>query len=159
MILLDLEVKDQLSGKIAQFEKDAPKVELRILRGIASKYRSYVRKNYLSGQYLKRVTGQAWKLMKYKRAKGQKFIVVTPDMRIANIYHNPEGANIRPRTKTVLRWLNEAGEPQFARNVHIKPKPWMTDSFGAFGWDQTIESVGNDVVQKELAKRLNDGNS
>jgi hypothetical protein len=132
----------------------------KVLKKIGTDYRAFVRKNYLRGQALGKVTGETYKGQSVKKLKRQKHVVsVAPYMRLANIYHHEGGADIYPKNKKVLHWLDKSGNDVFAKHVHLSARPWMSQSEKTYPWESKSMSLGKSLVEKELAKLAEKNNA
>lgn len=156
MIRMRVSIDNTLDDRLRIFGNDAPKILRKILRTTGNEFRKHQRNNYLRGQMLGRRTGETYRATKVKkvRRKMAYSVIASP---LANIYEHPGGATIKPKSARVLRWYNQQGEPQFAREVHLRARPFVTASFDSFGWDREGDRAAEKVIRKELARRFGSG--
>jgi len=153
MIHFEIDVQDRFSRQLEQFGRRAPTIALRIARTIAMAFRTFTKKNYMKGQVIGRRTGELWKSVKIVTDKRTRdAVIVKPWARLANIYHNPKGATIVPKNKSILKWVNKQGQEVFARKVYLAPRPWMPRAYGAFQWDSEVKRAADKVIEREVAK-------
>jgi hypothetical protein len=154
-IEITIDVDDtSLQATLKAFGRDAPGILDKILANTSAAYRLYVRRNFLSGQMLAKLTGQLQKSMRYKKARGKKHeYIISAQPKLANIYEHAGGVNIVPKAKKILFWRDGAGEPHFARSVHLASRPFMTRSSSAFNFAGAFDTAVDRVIDKELKKR------
>jgi hypothetical protein len=143
---------EELIRDLKQFERDFPKVLDSVLRYEANKFVSHVRKNYLSGQMLRKRSGKTQKDVKVRRTKGRQHSFVVLGPRLSHIYEHPGGANIKPKTKKALRFT-VGGKDIYAKRVHLARKPFMSTAAGTFNFDGAISEAESKIVDRELKKR------
>jgi hypothetical protein len=145
---------EELTATLKQFGHDAPGIFDKMLASTSAAYRLYVRKNFLSGQMLARRTGTLQASMRYKKMKGKNHTYeISPQPKLGNIYEHMGGADIVPKTKKILFWRDQAGEPHFARHVHLAPRPFMTVSSAWYNFGSAFDTAMAKVMDKELKKR------
>lgn len=153
MIKMDIEVMDLFSPRLKEFGKRAPAIALRICRTIGQSFRAHVKKNYLRGQVIGKRSGRLYKSIKIVTDRKSKTgVIVKPWARLANIYHNPAGVNIVPKTAKVLRFETKDGRVVFTRRVHLEPRPWVGKSVSSFPWQPEIKKAADKVLDRELKK-------
>lgn len=156
MVGYSIAVEDEIRPRLQQFGSDAGKVLNRVLRRLGGRYRTFLRRRFMSGYMLGKVTGETYKDTKVRKVRRRHAYLVAPPL--ANIFESPGGVDIRASEGSVLRWFSESGEPQFARHVHLPQIPFVTVSYYAFRWDRETPRAVDHVVRKELAKRgIGDG--
>lgn len=152
MIQLELEVIDRVSGRLQEFGRKAPAMALRVCRTIGQGFRSYVRKNYLRGQVIGKRTGTLYKGIKIITDKrSRNAVIVRPWAKLANIYHNPAGADIVPTKAKMLRFEVD-GRVIFTKHVHLAPRPWVPRARAEFQWAPEIQKAADTVISREIAK-------
>lgn len=153
MLRVQLDVQDQFSPELARFGKRAPTIALRICRTIGQEYRKFLKKHYLRGQVIGKRTGTLYKSIKIKSDKESKNAVTVIPGPLANIYHNPSGATIKRDKAKALRFVNKEGEVVFTKKpIHLKPRPFMTDSKRDFPWRTEIPKAATRVIEREIKK-------
>lgn len=157
MMRMSVSIENRLDDRLRVFGRDAGKILNKILRTTGNAYRRYMRRNYLRGQMLGKRTGTLYRNVKVRKVRRRTAYRVVPFLPLANIYEHSGGADIRPKNASVLRWFNQAGEPQFAKHVHLRQRPFVTASYRAFPWDREIGNAANKVIKKELARRFGSG--
>lgn len=152
MIHINLDVQDMFSERLEEFGRRAPAIALRICRTIGMSFRAFQKKNYLRGQVIGKRTGELYKSIKITNDRRSKnAVIVRPSARLANIYHKPGGATIRPKNASILKF-DVDGKTVFAREVHLAARPWVPQSEAAFQWDTEIKKAADKVIDRELAK-------
>jgi hypothetical protein len=151
MVQYNISVVNEVSGRLRQFGSDQDKILKKILRRIAGKYRTFLRRHYLRGQMLGRRTGETYRNTRVRKVRRRDAYRVAPPL--ANIYEHPGGATIRPKDAQVLRWFDRSGEPQFAKEVNLPRIPFVTRSYERFDWKRETFKNTNDVIMRELRKR------
>ena len=152
MIHFEIDVQDEFSDRLEEFGKAAPRMALRICRTIGQSFRAFTKKNYMRGQIIGKRSGELYKSVKIVTdRKTRDAVVVKPWARLANIYHNPAGATIVPKTGKMLRFVI-GGEVKFAPQVHLEPRPWMPAAYDAFDWSGEIQKAADKVIDREIKK-------
>jgi hypothetical protein len=152
MIHIVLEVQDMFSDRLAEFGRKAPAMALRICRTIGQGFRAYTRKNYLRGQVLGKRTGTLYKTIKIVTdRKSRQAVIVRPWAKLANIYHNPAGADIVPSKGKMLKFEVD-GRTIFTKHVHLEPRPWVPRARAEFQWNPEIQKAADTVITRELKK-------
>lgn len=125
MFHITLTVDDSISKQLAQFGEEAPRLLDSVLRGVATKFREFIVRGFLSGQMLKKVTGGTQKSVKAVKSKKypHTYWVYSP---AANLWEN---FKTRPR------------------------RPFMSASASAFDFDGELTRATEKVVGQELRKR------
>jgi len=153
MIHVFVDVQDRFSDELEQFGKRAPTIALRICRTIGQEFRKFTKKNYLRGQVIGKRTGELYKNIKIVTDKRSKnAVIVKPWARLANIYHNPEGATITPVAGKALKFETKDGRIVFTKRVRLAPRPWMRKATSEFSWAQEIPRAAEKVLNRELKK-------
>jgi hypothetical protein len=152
MIHFEIDVQDEFSDRLEEFGKAAPRMALRICRTIGMSFRAHTKKNYMRGQIIGKRTGELYKSVKIVTdRKTRQAVIVKPWAKLANIYHNPEGATIRPRVGKMLRFVID-GEEKFAPEVHLAPRPWVPAAYRDFDWGGEIQKAADKVIAQEIRK-------
>lgn len=153
MIQFEIDVQDRFSRELEQFGRRAPTIALRIARTIAQAFRAFTKKNYMRGQVIGRRTGELLKSVKIVTDKRTRdAVIVKPWAMLANIYHNPAGATIVPKTGTMLKFTNKQGEEVFVKKVYLAPRPWVPRAYAGFQWDTEVKKAADKVIDREIAK-------
>jgi hypothetical protein len=142
-----------LEDRLRGFGRDAPKILDKVLRRTGSAYRKHMRRNYLRGQMLGRRSGDTYKSIKVRKVRGKHAYRVTPGP-LAMVYESDKPIIIRPKDAPVLRWINSHGEWRSAREVRLRPRPFVTASYESFDWSKELREASNKVLQRELARRF-----
>ena len=162
---------EEMRQTLTQFGADGDKILNKILSSTATKYKTYIKNSFLSGQYLNTRTGATKASMaafKSRREKNTYLVGQILDRTItqngekvqlsvaglANIYEHAGGADIRPAHSKVIRFIGRDGEVVYAHSAHLPEKAFMTDSSERFDWDQNFEKSSETVLIKEIAKRF-----
>lgn len=155
MSLIKLELDDDFQKRFTKFSEVMQiRMLWRIGYKVGSEFRSFVRKNYVRGQTIGRRTGQLSKGIALKKKKSRELdLAVVPYMRLANIYHDPEGATIYPKNGKALKWETKDGQTIFAKRVHLPSKPWMFEADNNFNWDSSIDRISFWQIEKEWEKQ------
>ena len=166
MIEITLSIEDQVGPALARFGD--PRTQSRILNFILSRigrrYRAHMRANYLAGQMIDGGRGAESlnkRLVVYKDKKHKNVYLVGEKMgnqedgrpvKLANIFEHPGGYTITPKNKKVLFFVDKDGHWVFTKKVEGRQRPFMSSSYGSFGWDAAtkaeIESVMDDEIKK-----------
>jgi hypothetical protein len=154
MMRLSVGVEDNVSPRLKAFGADADKLLRKVLRRTGARYRSHMRKNYLRGQMLGRRTGALYKSVRVRKVRRKNMVEIKPYSPLANIYHNTGPIVIKPKTKQALRWFNAAGEPQFAKEVVLDPRPFVSASFNSFSWRREMFNATTHVINREIRRRF-----
>lgn len=148
---LTITITDDVGPRLARFGRRARAMAVSVARRVGYAYRRVLRRRYLSGQYLGVVSGQTKRKVKVIKARGKDLIIVWSPL--ANIYEHPGGVDIRPKERKVLRWFDRSGKAQFARHVHLRQRPFMSDSVDAFAWNREIGQAADAVIERELKRQ------
>lgn len=168
MIAIKVVVSGTLEEDMEKFGKAAPKLVNRVFRIVAYRYRKDLKKNYLSGQYLGKRSGQLQKSLMVWKKRGRllvyrigstgvmnktsgKFDV--SNIKLANIYEHAGGYTIRPKGAKALCFTASDGSLVFTRRVHGQAHPFMSDSAGSFNWDEAFHRTELEIIGRET-KRL-----
>ncbi|MFP4066222.1 MAG: hypothetical protein ACLFS5_01855 [Spirochaetaceae bacterium] len=157
MMRLAVTLEDNVTPRLRAFGADAPQMLRKVMRRVGSRYRSHMRRNYLKGQMLGRRSGTLYKSVRVRSVKRRNMVEIRPYSPLANIYHTTRQIVIRPRNARALRWFNQAGEPQFAKEVRMSPKPFVTRSYQTFGWDREMIMATQWVINREVKRRFAQG--
>lgn len=172
MIAVQVVVSGNLEADMAKFGDTAPKLVDRVIRIVAYRYRKDIRKNYLSGQYLGKRSGNLQKSLVVGRKRGTKFvylvgskgvkdkktgIVNVSSVKLANIYEHAGGYTIEPVNKKALCFTAADGSLVFTKHVHGQARPFMSASAKNFNWEEAFEKTENEVMGKELKKLAKQG--
>lgn len=147
-------LEDEFTAKLDRLGSDAGKILDNMLRVTGAKYRDYVRRRYLSGQLLKRRTGQLWtSVLSQKLRKAKHTVLVSGAPKLSNIYEYPGGVTIAPRAGGVLRF-EANGEIVYTRKpIRLAQRPFMSLSSRSFPFAPTFEEVGERTFAREFEKR------
>jgi hypothetical protein len=172
MVTIQVVVSGTLEEDMAKFGDTAPKLVDRVIRIVAYRFRKDLRKNYLSGQYLDKRSGDLQRSMVVGRKRGAKFVylvgskgikdkktgmVSVSSVKLANIYEHAGGYTIEPVNKKVLCFTAADGSLVFTRRVHGQAKPFMSDSAKRFDWNTAFQKTEAEVIGKELRKLAKQG--
>jgi len=173
MIGLSVVVTDGVSDRLHAFGRAAPSMMDRILRMVGSQYRAELKKNYLSGQMLGRVSGDLVRSLYVGRAKGRKHVYVVGQkaiksrqdfggvairrsdssrLKLANIYEHAGGYTIAPKEKKALMFVASDGTIVFTKRVVGRARPFMSASARAFNWTQAFARTTDRIVIDESGK-------
>lgn len=152
MIQITLNVQDMFSKRLQQFGKRAKTIALRICRTIGQEFRTFTKKNYLSGQVIGKRTGELYKGIKIVTDRqNRNAVIVKSWAKLANIYHHPGGADIVPKKGKMLRFEVD-GRVIFMKHVHLDERPWVPKARSAFQWNASIKRSADKVIAREIAK-------
>jgi hypothetical protein len=172
MIAIQVVVSGNLEEDMAKFGDHAPKLVDRVIRIVAYRFRKDLRKNYLSGQYLDKRSGDLQKSMVVGRRRGVKFVylvgskgikdkktgtVNVSSVKLANIYEHAGGYTIEPKNRKALVFTAADGSLVFTKRVHGREKPFMTASAKNFNWTTAFQKTEEEVIGKELKKLAKQG--
>lgn len=172
MIGIQVIAHGDLEGDMARFGDHAPKLVDRVIRIVAYRYRKDIRTNYLSGQYLGKQSGDLSKSLVAGRRKGRKFTYLVGSkgikdkatgsvnfgsVKLANIYEHAGGYTIRPKNKKALCFTAADGSLFFAKVVHGRERPFMSDSSKRFDWTGAFAKTEEEVIGKEIKKLAKEG--
>jgi len=143
---------EQLISDLKRFGSDFPKVLNTMLRYSANKFRSHVKKKYLSGQMLGKRTGKTQKDIKVKRIRGRLHAYIVPQPRLANIYEHHGGAIIKPKTKKSLRF-QIGGKEVHAKQVQLRRRPFWSMGIATFNFNRSTDEAVSKILDRELRKR------
>lgn len=155
MMRLSITMEDNVSPRLQAFGADAPKMLRQIMRRTGSRYRSHMRRKYLKGQMLGRQTGTLYRSVKVRTIKRKDMVEIRPSTPLANVYHTTGQIVIRPRNAKALRWFDSSGEPQFAKEVRLDPKPFVTRSYQTFPWNREMSQAAQWVISRTIKRRMN----
>jgi hypothetical protein len=166
MIELKISIEDQLGPALKNFgdARNQSRILNFILARIGRRYRVFLRKNYLGGQMINGGGGPdslSGRILVYKKRgvknvytvgeKGKNTANAT-NVRLSNIYEHAGGYTIVPKKKKTLMFVTSDGFWHFAKKVQGKQRPFVSASFGSFGWNPVIEAEAESVFKAELAK-------
>ncbi len=154
MMRLNITVEDNVSPRLRAFGDQAPKMLMKVLRRVGSRFRSHMRRNYLRGQMLGRRSGTLYKSVRVRSKKRRNLVEIRPYSPLANIYHSGQPIKIRPKDAKVLRWFGPGGEPQFAKEVTLRPRPFVTRAYQSFRWNQEMFNATSWIINREIRKRF-----
>ena len=147
-------LEDEFTAKLDKLGASAGKILDNILRVTGAKYRDSIRRRYLSGQMLRKRSGElvrSVKAQKLRRAKHTVLISGSP--KLANIYEHVGGVTITPRHGGALRFEQD-GKTIFTRKpIHLAQRPFMTASAKVFPFGSTFEEVAERTFAREFEKR------
>jgi len=126
---------------------DMNMIRRRILSRVGESAVSYVQREKLRGQVLRRQSGHLAQGLHYVFI-GPFSIFVAPSVKYGAIHEY--GGVIRPVNATVLRWFNEAGDPVFAKRVIMPAKPWLGPGLGEYLKSGAAERLVERTLQEEL---------
>jgi hypothetical protein len=173
MIVVEVIATDGVSGKLERFGRDAPKHLDKILRMVGSQYRAELKKKYLSGQMLGRVSGNLVRSLYVGPAKGKRHVYVVGQkatksvqdfggvsivrreavgIKLANIYEHAGGYTIVPKNKKCLMFVTKEGNIVFTKKVTGHARPFMTASAKAFNWPTAFEKTTDRIITEEARK-------
>jgi hypothetical protein len=157
MITIVMTVEDEASAGLKAFEEHFPGTLDASLRGTALAFRNHVRKNYLSGQMLNRITGDLWKSIHHgKSRRATHDFIISSHPQLANIYSHPGGANIAPSNAKALRWWKIGEGYHFSKHSHLAEKPFMRTAVQAFDFGAQFKKSADRAIEKAIKKaRLN----
>jgi len=148
--MLSITLDDQISPAVKKLKADMPKVIDHILRVMSEDYMSHVKRRYLSGQVLKKVSGELIGRYKIKKERKHHYSVYPGTLGYVNIFER--GGIIRPKKGKMLRfWIQ--GKPVFARQVYIRPRPFIAKSARDYETSGKGMKKANQIVGMEIAKR------
>jgi hypothetical protein len=168
MIQIQIEGIDELRQNLDKFGKDQTRILNRIVLKVAQKFRSFIKSNFLSGQYLNVRTGDLKKSMIAYKVKGEKAAYYVSSKVVntlngigesvniaglANIYDHAGGVDIAPKDKKVLRFIGNDGTTVFSARAHLESKPFMLDASNRFSFDAEFNTATNTIFSKEFQKR------
>jgi hypothetical protein len=148
MIELTLSIEDTVGPALAQFGD--PRNQSRILNFILSRigrrYRAHMRANYLAGQMIDGGRGAESlnkRLVVYKDKKHKNVYLVGEKM------GNQEDG--RP-VKLANIFVDKDGHWVFTKKVEGRQRPFMSSSYGSFGWDAATKAEVESVMDAEIKK-------
>ncbi|RPH37789.1 MAG: hypothetical protein EHM91_14600 [Planctomycetota bacterium] len=155
-----IEITDPVSEKLKLFGDDAPKVLDRAISKTGSFYRAFVRRNYLSGQMLRRRTGRLYQSMRVRKMRGKKHSYwISGQPRLSNIYDRTGETVIRPKSGGVLRFMGttHGGMGQVwvftRRPVYLRPRRFITESSAVYPFQPTFGTAAESEIKKEMRRR------
>lgn len=162
---ISINVKDELMPKLDIFDSDKTKLRLanNILGRTGRKYAAQLKRNYLRGQMINGGKGadSLYGRIRVYRSKRQKYTWIiaektrtgeTEGVKLSNIYEHEGGYTILPKRAKTLKFIGSDGKPVFVKKVEGKSRPFISSSSDAFPWNQTLEAMADEVVEKELEK-------
>lgn len=173
MIVAQVKVQDGLTEPLGRFGAGAPKLLDQILKIVGYRYRTYIKKNYLSGQMLAQSTGGLVQSLAVGKRRGVNHVYLVGSkpvidrqnlggvrvsranlgvVKLANIYEHVGGYVIEPKTAKRLFVATPSGI-FFPLRVEGKERPFMSQSAATFGWAEAFDKTADEVIGKEL-KRL-----
>lgn len=174
MIVPEVILHGNLEGDMEKFGAQAPKLVDKTIRIVAYRYRSHIKKDYLSGQMLNGgdYKGGLKDSLVAGKKKGKKFVylvgskkktnkktgeVYATALKLANIYEHPGGYTIKPKNKKALRFEspNVAGPGAYVfvrGEIHGGQRPFMSDSVRSFPWSAEFAKTTEEVIVKEMKK-------
>lgn len=174
MIVPEVILHGDLEGDMEKFGEQAPKLVDKTIRIVAYRYRSHIKKDYLSGQYLSAgdYKGGLKDSLVAGKKKGKKFVylvgskkktnkktgeVYATALKLANIYEHAGGYTIKPKNKKALRFEspNVAGPGAYVfvrGEIHGRQRPFMSDSVRSFPWSAEFAKTTEEVIVKEMKK-------
>jgi len=148
--MLSITLEDQVSPALKKLIADMPKVIDHILRVMGEDYMGYVKSRYLSGQVLKKVTGELIGRYKIKKERKNVYSVYPGTLGYVNIFER--GGIIRPKEKKVLRFYIQ-GKPVFAKQVYIRPRPFIGPSAKDYASSGKGMRKARQIIDMEITKR------
>jgi hypothetical protein len=148
--MLTISIDDKLSKELEKLKRDMPKVLDLVLRIMSEDYMAHVKLRYLSGQVLKKVTGELIGRYKIKKERKNVYSVYPGTLGYVNIFET--GGVIRPKKAKVLRFYVQ-GKPVFAKEVYIRPRPFISRSAKDYVNSGKGMRKANQIIDMELAKR------
>ena len=148
--MLSISLDDQVSPALKKLITDMPKVIDLILRVMSEDYMGHVKSRYLSGQVLKKVTGELVGRYKIKKERKNVYSVYPGTLGYVNIFE--KGGIIRPKKAKVLRFYIQ-GKPVFAKEVYIRPRPFIGKSARDYAASGKGTRKASQIIDMELTKR------
>ena len=147
---LSITIDDQVSPALEKLGRDMPRVMDYILQGVSGDYIEHVTSRYLSGQVLKRVTGELIRAYRYKKLRKNVYKVYPGTLNYVSVFET--GAVIRPKRKKLLRFYI-GGRPVFAREVFIRPRPFVSRSASDYVSSGKGLKKANAIIGAEIVRR------
>lgn len=174
MIAVEVAVTGDLEQAFARFGNGhAYKLADKTIRLVGYRYRSYLKKEYLSGQMLGKRSGQLTDSMVVGRPKGYGSRLVylvggkkkvrkdgsntAAAIKLANIYEHAGGYVIEPKNARTLVFTAPDGSTVFTKRSQGRERPFMTASAKAFDWKGAFAKSEEDVIGKELKRLAKEG--
>jgi hypothetical protein len=151
-----------------KFGQAAPKLVNRVFRIVAYRYRKDLKRNYLSGQYLGKRSGQLQKSLTVWKKRGKTIVYRigstgimnkasgkfdVSNIKLANIYEHAGGYTIRPKDAKALCFAAPDGSLVFTKLIRGQERPFMSDSAKGFNWDDAFRRTEEEIIGRET-KRL-----
>ncbi len=159
MIDVSIRWEDKVTDQIKRFGENAGDVLDIILRGLSRNFRNHLRKNELSGQMLRRRTGELQESVHHGKLRGRKHVFMISAMpKLANIYEHTGGAIIKAKKAKMLRWYGEGAMgfdfgPRFAKQVKLPYRPFWTHGVASFDFNGGFVKVADKVLAKEIKRQ------
>jgi hypothetical protein len=155
MMEIKIDVKDTLGPWFKTLERDVEdKILMKSIKNVAYRYRAIVRKNYLSGQILGKRKGDVFNSIKVTVKKASNTAFIRSTAILQNIYDYAPGATIRPKYKKILKFVLPDGSTIFAKEVHLRPRPYMAISSAAYPFNSDLKSEADKQIWLYMQKEL-----
>jgi hypothetical protein len=117
----------------------------------ALQYKWKVRRDYLSGQVLRKRTGWLWEQWRYKKIGHARFWVYPGQAGFVSFLQR--GGTITPNRKKALRFVTEDGRIVFTTKVSLRAYPFINDSFTRYTRGGEMMRYVEKIIVRMLTER------